>query len=469
MDDALAVVDRLVELGHPRGVGLVDRWKRVGLRQDGTAVRSPAFALAREHGLHRCAHAGESSGPEGVWDAIDVLGAERIDHGIRAVEDATLVTELAQRGVPLGICPTSNVKLGVAASLETHPRGATSAKRACASPSHTDDPVLFATDVLNEYAGHVPGLPLDTPRRCRGRTDIDRVVLRQSAATRRDAGCSRPIHQRDPGCRRMNHPRQSLVADGRIAEVAPEHDGMVLAHYLRDVLGLISINIGCEEGSCGACTALVNGQPVPTCLVHVARLGGATIETAAAIALSELGARIGNAIAAGSRHAVRLLYARHRLQRLPAVGRRHRTSRRERGSGRPVAWSPLPVHRLPRLLAGDRRIDHGGGGAPRRIGVRCLASSNSDAGSSGLKAGRRHAARRTTRPTLVPRPHLFGGLITGAQCPRPCALRSVPGSRPTRGGGRAWPRRRSRHPVDAPTRTPARRTCPCSPQKRDCR
>ena len=83
-----------------------------------------AFAAAAAAGLHRTVHAGESSGPEGVWDAIDLLGAERIDHGVRAVEDAALVEELVRRRIPLGICPTSNVRLGVCARLPRPPAGA---------------------------------------------------------------------------------------------------------------------------------------------------------------------------------------------------------------------------------------------------------------------------------------------------------------------------------------------------------
>lgn len=112
---------------------------------------APLFARARAAGLHTCAHAGESSGPEGVRDAIDLLGAERVDHGIRAVEDSALVRTLAARGVPLDICPTSNVLLGVVPSLDAHPVERLRAAGVRVS-LNTDDPLLFGTSVAREYA-----------------------------------------------------------------------------------------------------------------------------------------------------------------------------------------------------------------------------------------------------------------------------------------------------------------------------
>jgi len=112
---------------------------------------APLFERARAAGLHRCVHAGESSGPEGVRDAIELLGAERIDHGIRAVEDPLLVADLVARGIPLDVCPTSNVRLGVVPSVATHP---IEPLRAAGVPVsvNTDDPLLFGTGVVSEYA-----------------------------------------------------------------------------------------------------------------------------------------------------------------------------------------------------------------------------------------------------------------------------------------------------------------------------
>lgn len=80
-----------------------------------------AFALAAAGGLHRTVHAGESSGPEGVWDAIDLLQAERIDHGVRSIEDPALIERLIADGISLGVCPRSNVTLGIYPDWQQHP------------------------------------------------------------------------------------------------------------------------------------------------------------------------------------------------------------------------------------------------------------------------------------------------------------------------------------------------------------
>jgi adenosine deaminase len=112
---------------------------------------APLFARARRAGLHTCAHAGESSGPEGVRDAIELLHVERVDHGIRAVEDPALVAELVANGVPLDICPTSNVRLGVVASLAAHPLEQLRTAGVRVS-LNTDDPLLFGTSLASEYA-----------------------------------------------------------------------------------------------------------------------------------------------------------------------------------------------------------------------------------------------------------------------------------------------------------------------------
>jgi adenosine deaminase len=79
------------------------------------------FARARGEGLHVVAHAGEEGPPEYVWGALDSLGAERIDHGNRALEDPELVARLRDEQVPLTVCPLSNVKLAVVDRLENHP------------------------------------------------------------------------------------------------------------------------------------------------------------------------------------------------------------------------------------------------------------------------------------------------------------------------------------------------------------
>ncbi|MGZ6390492.1 MAG: adenosine deaminase [Ktedonobacterales bacterium] len=82
---------------------------------------APWFQRARDAGLHSAPHAGETEGPESVWGAIRALGAERIGHGVRSIEDAALVAYLAEHRIPLEVNPTSNLRLGVYRSLEEHP------------------------------------------------------------------------------------------------------------------------------------------------------------------------------------------------------------------------------------------------------------------------------------------------------------------------------------------------------------
>ena len=95
--------------------------------------------------------AGESSGPQGVRDAIELLGADRIDHGVRAIEDADLVALLAERRIALGVCPTSNTALGLYASMAEHPldRLRRAGVPVCVN---TDDPCLLDVTLPGEYA-----------------------------------------------------------------------------------------------------------------------------------------------------------------------------------------------------------------------------------------------------------------------------------------------------------------------------
>jgi adenosine deaminase len=135
---------------------------------------APLFARARDAGLHTCAHAGESSGPQGVRDAVELLGVERIDHGVRAIEDPQVVAELVERAVPLDVCPTSNVILGIVSSIEMHPIDALRSAGVAVS-INTDDPLLFGTSVDEEY------------RTCAAAFSWDRGILAQVARTSIDA------------------------------------------------------------------------------------------------------------------------------------------------------------------------------------------------------------------------------------------------------------------------------------------
>lgn len=119
-----------------------------------------AFAIAREAGLVSAPHAGELSGPESVRGALDVLGARRIAHGVRAVEDPDLVARLAEEGVCLDVCPTSNLLLAVVPSLAEHPLGRlVEAGVPCSIGG--DDPLLFGPGLLEEYATARQVLGLD--------------------------------------------------------------------------------------------------------------------------------------------------------------------------------------------------------------------------------------------------------------------------------------------------------------------
>ena len=110
----------------------------------------PHYEMAAQEGLHRVAHAGETDGPDSIRSALEVLGAERIGHGVRAIDDEQLVTELAASRVPLEICPSSNVALGVYPSIAKHP-----VKRLIDAgleiTINSDDPPLFGTNLTREY------------------------------------------------------------------------------------------------------------------------------------------------------------------------------------------------------------------------------------------------------------------------------------------------------------------------------
>ncbi|MES4901727.1 MULTISPECIES: adenosine deaminase [unclassified Streptomyces] len=103
----------------------LDRLTAVGL--DSAEVGNPpskfreVYARAREAGLKCVAHAGEEGPPAYVWEALDVLGVDRVDHGVRSLEDEALVARLVADQVPLTVCPLSNVRLRVVDRLEDHP------------------------------------------------------------------------------------------------------------------------------------------------------------------------------------------------------------------------------------------------------------------------------------------------------------------------------------------------------------
>ena len=112
---------RTLDLAEPH----LDQILAVGL--DSSEVGFPpemfksAFARARSMGLRTVAHAGEEGPPEYIWHALDLLGAERIDHGVRSLEDPDLVKRLRDEQTPITVCPLSNERLQVVPSLDRHP------------------------------------------------------------------------------------------------------------------------------------------------------------------------------------------------------------------------------------------------------------------------------------------------------------------------------------------------------------
>ena len=127
----------------------------VGLGLGGNEAATPAtpyakaFEIARDGGLAIVPHAGESAGPESIREILGFNPA-RIRHGIRAVEDLGVLGELVDRGLVLDVCPTSNLRTGVVASLDAHPLPRL---RAAGVPCtvNTDDPAMFDTDLAREH------------------------------------------------------------------------------------------------------------------------------------------------------------------------------------------------------------------------------------------------------------------------------------------------------------------------------
>jgi aminodeoxyfutalosine deaminase len=120
----------------------------------------PYFDRARAAGLHSVPHAGETTGPETIWDALNELGAERIGHGTSAVRDRRLLEHLAERRIPLEVCPTSNIATRAVATLDEHPIREMVAAGVLVTVN-SDDPPMFGTDLNTEYAVAARLLGLD--------------------------------------------------------------------------------------------------------------------------------------------------------------------------------------------------------------------------------------------------------------------------------------------------------------------
>jgi aminodeoxyfutalosine deaminase len=134
----------------------------------GRAQFAPFFAAAREAGLHCVPHAGETTGPETIWSALRDLKAERIGHGTSCVEDPALLEHLALKGIPLEVCPTSNVRTRQVTSIEAHPVRQMLAAGVVVT-LNTDDPPFFGATLEGEYLAVAAALDL-------GHADVARLA-----------------------------------------------------------------------------------------------------------------------------------------------------------------------------------------------------------------------------------------------------------------------------------------------------
>lgn len=149
LDEALRWKDRIVAVGLDSAE-----------RGNPPAKFARVFERARRAGLRAVAHAGEEGPPGYIAEALDVLGVERIDHGVRCLEDAALTARLARERVPLTVCPFSNVKLRVVPDLAAHPlRRMLDANLMVTINS--DDPAYFGGYVEDNYRGVAEALALD--------------------------------------------------------------------------------------------------------------------------------------------------------------------------------------------------------------------------------------------------------------------------------------------------------------------
>jgi aminodeoxyfutalosine deaminase len=137
----------------------------------------PHFDAARAAGLRSLPHAGETTGPETVWDALRLLGAERIGHGTSSAQDPALLAHLASTGIPLEVCPSSNIATRAVATLEEHPLRAFR-EAGVVVTINSDDPPMFGTTLNREYEIAADLLDLDEA----GVADLARTAVRVSFA-----------------------------------------------------------------------------------------------------------------------------------------------------------------------------------------------------------------------------------------------------------------------------------------------
>jgi aminodeoxyfutalosine deaminase len=137
----------------------------------------PHFERARAAGLHSVPHAGETTGPQTVWDSLTLLRAERIGHGTSSAQDPALLRHLAETGVPLEVCPSSNIATRAVATLDEHPIRAFRDAGVTVTVN-SDDPPMFGTTLNREYAIAAELLGLDET----GVAELARTAVRESYA-----------------------------------------------------------------------------------------------------------------------------------------------------------------------------------------------------------------------------------------------------------------------------------------------
>jgi adenosine deaminase len=154
-EPAVEVVESARRCSSPRIVAF-------GIGGDELSIRTSefrgAYLRAAGYGLHRLIHAGEIGGPEKIREAVDLLGVERIGHGIAAIHDPALMDLLAARQIPLEVCPVSNLRTGALAEQLRNPRATIEQHPLSQLLRHgipivlsTDDPAMFHTSLSNEY------------------------------------------------------------------------------------------------------------------------------------------------------------------------------------------------------------------------------------------------------------------------------------------------------------------------------
>ena len=178
------------------------------------------FARCGELGLHRVAHAGEEGPPAYISAALDVLHVERIDHGVRCLEDPALVRRLARAQVPLTVCPLSNVKLCVFPDLAHHPLKALLDAGLCATVN-SDDPAYFGGYVEQNFAQTFAALPLDgDDAYALARNSFTASFADDDAEAALDRPARRDVRQRSPRIRACHGTRPATIRAAAPARTA---------------------------------------------------------------------------------------------------------------------------------------------------------------------------------------------------------------------------------------------------------